>query len=171
MSSSLQIDPQSLRKLKLALKELPDRGAKRAMKSAIRAGGSEIIKESRKELKKSRFNYSTLSASLGQKVLPLRKYGISSIIGPRTRFTRKRKGDVQTIDGWYAHIVEYGTLGSRSAPLSARTKRKVDHNPMPKGLRPSPFLRPGYDKAKGRALDKVGKKLWEAIKREAMKLK
>ena len=163
---------QGLKELNRALKLLPDRVAKNVLKSAIRAGGREVVKQSRLELKRSRFNYQTLSKSIATKVLRQRGYSLTALVGPRVGYTGrgKRRRRVAN-DGWYATIVEYGTLGSRTKPLAPGTKRKRAYDPMPEGLKPSPFMRPGFEHSKGRAMRAIQDKLWKGIEKEAARLR
>lgn len=167
---------EGLKKLNRALKQLPAKAAKRALKSGARAGGREIVKQTRQELKKHN-DTGNLSKSISVKVLPLRKFSVTAIIGPvvKGRTRRGRKAKVVKNDGWYAHFVEYGTAPHKIKPknkevLSAGGTilgKEVDHP----GTKPRPFMRPGFDKSKAKAVDMIGKKLWDAIKREAAKLK
>ena len=167
---SIKVRLDNVDKLKKAMADLSDRVAKKAINSAIRAGGREIIKQSRTELRGAQFPYKTLRSSITQKILPIREFNVTSIIGPAVRYKRSKDGGAKTrIDPWYAHIVEYGTLGSRTEPLASSTKRKRKYNPMPQGLRAQPFMRPGFEKAKNKAMQVIRGKLWEVINREAKK--
>ena len=169
-----ELEVKGLKQLDRALKQLPARSAKRAIRSATRAGGREIIKEARKNLRK--YNKTkNLSKSLSIKMLRPRQYSITALIGPRV-------GKDQKYDGWYAHLVEFGV-----APHTIKSKKKgvlkltdaltlgndqalvksVEHPGHPA----KPFMRPAYDKKKRDSVKAVGEKLWEAIAREAAKLK
>lgn len=146
-----------IKELDEALSKLADKEIKNAGRAAVRAGGSVIIKAARKKLPG---NYKTLKKSIGQRLpRPKKRNLLISVIGPRT-------GKKEKNDGFYAHIVEYGTLASREKALSAKTKRKRKYpDGLPQGLKARPFMRPAYDENKGKVSKAVTDKLWERIKK------
>lgn len=165
---------EGLKELNRALKELPARSAKSSLRSSVTAGGSEIVKSMRRELK-SHNDTGNLSKSLGTKVLKPLKYTITAIIGPRVGYTGsgERRKRVKN-DGWYAHLIEYGVAPHKIKARKDKTLyfngqffNAVDHP----GFEAKPFMRPGLDKSKQKVVDRVGKQLWKAIQREAAKLK
>lgn len=156
-------------KVQKALESLPLNIQKRALNSSIRAGGREVVKQARKELRKSNKTMN-LSKSIGVKVLKPKGFTILSIVGPRV-------GKGQRYDGWYAHLVEYGTQPHKITPKKQNLenalntnlygfKGSVDHP----GAKAKPFMRPAFDKSKKKSVDAFGKKLWERTKIEVIRL-
>jgi len=129
-----------------ALKKLELRIEKNISRRAVGAGAKVFIR-AMKSLVPS--NTGTLKRSIGMKRLKTRK-SATVIIGPRSGKSRQERigktgKTIKGSDGWYAHLVEYGTFASRTHPLSPRTKRKPRKNGMPRGMAPRPFMRPAFD--------------------------
>jgi len=134
MGLKLDVDLKALGEMDAILKRLDDNVTKNASAAALRAAGSVITKDAKQRLPS---NYKSLKKSLGTKVLkPRDLFNRAAIVGPRTS---------GSFDGWYGHIVEYGTLASRTEPLAPRTRRKKHKVPLPQGLTAHPFLRPAID--------------------------
>ncbi len=156
---------EGLKELNHALKQLPRRAANRALKSSIRAGGRVVVKAARRNLPP---NYVVLKKSLFVKVLRQGKYSINALVGPRT-------GKDARYDGWYAHIVEFGaapheiTIATRNVLASQGQVfgTKVKHP----GVAARPFFRPAFDGNIHQIIEAQRMKLWQAIEREANKLK
>lgn len=135
------------KELDRALNKLPGNVAKNAIAAALRAGGSVVVKSARENLDRAQWDYSALKSSIRTRVLRAKSKNtrLASI------YPSAKRG------GWLANIVEYGTLGSRSKPLASSTRRKVKHDPMPRGLLPVPFMRnalPGKEMAATSAMAK-----------------
>ena len=74
-----------------------------------------------------------------------------------------------TTNFWFAHIVEFGTLGSRTEPLSTNTRRKPHKSPLPTGLKAKPFLRPAFDSSKREMIKAFADKMWQRIEKAHLK--
>jgi len=160
-----EFEVKGLKEMERLLRKLPDRVAANALASALRAGGRPIIRQARKNLGGTN---SAIAQTLKTKVLRKRGKGIrAALVGAGVSKRRnKATGETVTRDGWYAHIVEFGTLASRTRPLSSKTKRKKHKSPLPRGLKSKPFLRPAFDTTKSASLNAISKKLWANIKKE-----
>ena len=162
------IEVRGLMQLNRALEGLEKKAQKNAIRAAVRAGGRVIVKEARRRLPSE---YGTLKKSITVKVLRGRPTSQAAIVGPSTAgLTRAGKTKRPKNDGWYGHIVEFGTLGSRRTPLAAGTKRRRKYKSgLPKGLAPHPFLRPAIAATKNKVVKVFIVKLDEAIKKQLAK--
>jgi len=172
------IDQRLFQDLEKKLKYMEVKTAKRAIKKGVRAGANIISKAAKSRLPSS---YSTLKKSIG--LVPLKpKYPtvFTIMVGPRSGSVKNRKtGKMQSVknDGWYGHIVEFGTLGSRGEALAPGTVRKKQwkhknkgggssvhvRRGSPTGLKRHPFLRPAYDQTKDEVTRVAIARIWKAI--------
>ena len=155
----MTIDVKGVIELNRLLKQLPGRVARNVARSGLRAGGAVIRDDARANLPS---NYGTLKKSIYTKIGRQRSpYLMAARIGPRSGGSK--------YDGWYGHIVEYGTLGSRAEPV--KKSRTVNHaTPLPTGLKPIPFMRPAFESSKERAVDAMRQKIIEGVAKEVAKL-
>lgn len=140
-----------------ALKNLPDAVQNRVTKSMLRAGARVVVLAARQNLPG---NYGTLKRSIATKIVRQRRSGnLTALVGAKK-------------EGWYAHIVEFGTLGSRAEPLSPKTRRQRKYKKgLPEGLKPHPFLRPALDENKAEIMRAIQQKFYPAMEREAKRLR
>lgn len=171
------IKVEGLKELNKALKQLGPRAARNALRASIRAGGRVVVSDARKRLPPQ---YDTLKRSLSVKVNRQRSpYEITAEVGPTT-------GKSAKYDGWYAHLVEFGVAPHEITPktkqvmVDAATSgrsgatqfgtvfgKKVQHPGVPA----KPFLTPAFEQNKRAIIEAQRKKLWEAIRKQAAKLK
>jgi len=143
-----------------ALRDLPERPARRVLRSALAAGGRVMAKAARA---KCPTETGTLKKSIGQRVWTSKdKRGVGVTVGPRKGFRRpvsrvggklkagKRgaAGAKQRDPVKYAHLVEFGT---ERAPAKA-------------------FMRPAFDTTRSGVKSATMTKVAAGIEREAAKL-
>lgn len=164
MSAGIQV--HGLKELDKALKQIGPRAAKNALRASIRAAGRVVVKDARRRLPPQ---YDTLKRSLFVKVNRQRDpFSITAQVGPTTGRSAK-------YDGWYAHLVEFGvdpheiTVKNRKVLVDYSTVygKKVQHPGVPA----KPFLTPAFEQNKQEIVEAQRKKLWEAIRKQAAKLR
>lgn len=111
----------------------------------------------------------TLKRSIGMKRMKIRKT-VTVIIGPRTgNARRQREGKngriIKGSDGWYGHLVEFGTLNSRTRPLAPGSRRKSRKSGLSTGMQARPFMRPAFDSKASAAIKKMADAYREGIAR------
>lgn len=94
---------------------LGDRNLRKAMRAAIRKGGSKVAAEMRRSVPR---DTGTLKKSIGTKVKTYKPFAIVAVIGPRSKFTqvlRRSSGtkDVVRRPTKYAHLLEHGATVGR----------------------------------------------------------
>jgi len=168
MDMNIKLDMPELRKLQQKLDALEKKEAKNIIRKGVVFGSARIVTAIRNKIPG---NYAELRQSIGRKNLR-QKYEntFTAIIGHRTGGKHA---------GWYGHILEYGTLGSRSEALANTTRRKktwkrvsksggvhqVQRRGMPQGLAAKPHMRPAYDEQKHHAVKDAVNKMWELVQR------
>lgn len=166
MSGSDLFKMEGFGELEKALSALPERVERNVLRKALRAGGRKIIKRARQNIKDKT---GTLSKSLGIKVKRTRK---GSMVGIEVG---ARSGKKQKYDGFYAHMVEFGTrphaIGRgdnvESGGKLTRGKQKGRQHP---GMKARPFLRPAVDSTQSDVLNTIKEKMKDGIDSEAKKL-
>lgn len=140
-----------------ALAEFPVKLEAQVMQSALR-GGANLIAERARSLVPVATR--ELRKSIRVRARKNKRTGYVNVyIGAGGR----RKGDP-----FYAHLVEFGTAPHEIRPkgkkslLVAGVLREVVQHP---GATPRPFLRPAFDSESTRAIDEIGKRVGQGIKR------
>ncbi len=117
-----------------ALKQFPQNIQKNVLKGAVRAGAASLVKEAKANVPADTGN---LKKSIG----------VVEVKSKKPQYVQfkvtSRKGF-----GWYAHMVEFGTLGKRDEPLSPETRRSPKAIEMAEkgfGSPAQPFMRPAYE--------------------------
>jgi len=174
----MTITVEGMKEIQRALKGLEDKVQTRVIKSGLRAGGREVVKAARRKLPSE---YGTLKRSLGTKILRPSGGGVGLLVGARTTATTKKgKRKRPKNDGFYAHIVEFGTLGSRTESLSPETSRKSSwsrkdrdkdqkRRGTPTGLKARPFLRPAFKESQQKIVDAFVKQVGREVERQIAK--
>ena len=158
----IEFSVKGLKEVESALKSLPKKSAKKALRSAVRAGGGVVRKAARANLPAS---YGTLKKSIFVKVFPVRNYSTTALIGPDKE------------SGWYGHIVERGAepheipkaKGNKKIPMVINGNVFTGPIQHP-GVKPIPFMARAFSQTQNEVPDAIGKKLWQVIEREAAKL-
>ena len=167
----IEFSVKGLKEVESALKSLPKKSAKKALRSAVRAGGGVVRKAARANLPAS---YGTLKKSIFVKVFPVRNYSTTALIGPDKE------------SGWYGHIVERGAepheipktkgnwnflgfFGFKKIPMVINGNVFTGPIQHP-GVKPIPFMARAFSQTQNEVPDAIGKKLWQVIEREAAKL-
>ena len=131
------------------LAQLPERMQKSVHKSAVRGGARELIKIAKRNLPG---NYTTLKKSLKIRVRRSRKGLIRMRVHPE-------RGKGARHDGWYAHIIEFGSykhpagwdiepwkskqgVGKKAISFDGQAYGKVHHP----GIRPIRFMTRAQDR-------------------------
>lgn len=148
-----------------ALKQFPQNIQKNVLKGAVRAGAASLVKEAKANVPADTGN---LKKSIGVVEVKSKKpQYVQFKVTPRKGFGLKS-------DGWYAHMVEFGTLGKRDEPLSSETHRSLKAKEMAEkgfGSPAQPFMRPAYEN-KGEETITVAKEYLEKrIDKEVEKAK
>lgn len=123
---------RGLKELDDALSQFPAKLAKKAMAQAAREGANILFREIKARVPVDSGN---LLKSLAIKAWN-KKGRIVFLVGPRVtsrKKTGKRERREVKNDGWYAFLVEFGTVKNK----------------------PSPFMRPAFDESAQRAQDAV----------------
>lgn len=193
----MQLD--GFRELKMGLEQLPDKIAKRAVRIALSAAASPIIRDAKAKAPKET---GTLQKSIGMTVPKKRfKHTQLVVVGPKSRVrwlrvvqTGKNQGRlrgagtktraklraagrgsevVKYNPANYAHLVEFGT--DPHGPKQARVifiKRSGRFAAKGvKGTPARPFLRPAFDRNKSKSTKIFGDRLWREIVKEANKIR
>ena len=156
MSELATVEVKGLRELNEALRLLPDRIAKNVLRGACGAGAAIIRKEAvarapvyTGDVTKGHPPPGTLKRAIYMKQIRERS-GVTKqtfYVGVRSgKKQRDKKG--RTLDAYYWSWVEFGTAKMRARP----------------------FLRPAFEAAKNRAVERIKQYLAERIPREAEKL-
>lgn len=183
----LTIEVEGLADLDRALSVLPNLIAERVLKSATLAGAAVVRKEARALCPK---NTGALAKSIVARKMRTKAGEVVYRVGPG-RSSRKTKVNGKIgykIDGWYAHLVEFGTSphvikASKGKVLALRknsraskgvAKRWINtflavHVSHP-GASPKPFLRPAFDTKVNEVIKTIGKRVWRGIQTESRKL-
>lgn len=157
MPAKLDFNLKQFDELDDVLNRLGDKVTRSASAAALRAGGKVITTDAKQRLPS---NYRSLKKSLGTKILRARDpFNRTAIVGPRTS---------GSFEGWYGHIVEFGTLASRTEPLAPRTRRKKHRVPLPTGLEPKPFMRPAIDTTKQKVMLAMAQKMREFLMKKGL---
>jgi len=179
------VEIKGLEELQSALKQFPQNIQKNIMRGAVRAGASLIAKDAKANVPS---NTGVLKDSIGIVAgKPKNKNFIRFWVTPREGFMRtvkftladgtkwKIKGEA---DGWYAHMVEFGTHSKRIEPLSPKTKyygkrkKKRDAIVSQGGGSPAqPFMRPAYENKGEEAIEATKEYLAKRIDKEVQKAK
>ena len=152
---------RGLEKVTRTLDKLPTAMERRIGLRALRKGGRIVINAARQKLRANGSDRTgTLRKSLAQKAIKSVTGRLGLYIGPTT-------GKGAKYDGWYAHLVEFGTgpkVVSSNKVMSdgsAVYGKEVEHP----GSAPKPFLRPAIDETKQEVFKVVGESLYiETIK-------
>ena len=183
-----------LKELNKALVRLQGKTASSISRSGIAAAGREVQKAAQARVPVDTGN---LKRSIGVKVKRLGRTGYAADVGPMKRTSRGKveigAGTFGTLkfvsDGYYGHMVEYGTDPHLIPYKGQKLKRgpgrtKVARNQILKingniitgpiqhhGAGARPFMRPAWQAVKGRLPNIMGKTIWKRIEREARKAK
>lgn len=131
------------KELAAALRELPERVAKNALRSAVAAGASEIRKEVRA--------HAPVDSGLLKKNIYQKQIREASGATQQTFYVGVKSGKARNKDGtkkelpFYWRFMEFGTSKLPAAP----------------------FLRPAFEKQKDAAIKRIGEKLDERIQKYA----
>ena len=153
------------REVEAALRGLPQKVQRRAMRRALNMAGTPIVRRARSL---APVDDGDLRRSLGKKVTVDRNPAAHSVlkIGPRTKYPGKTPGKSPAN---YAHLVEFGTAAHKipARPIlkiGPLVVRGVVSHP---GSAAQPFLRPAFESTKAEALARFRTKLVESIERLA----
>jgi len=149
MSGSLTVKGQA--KLNRKLKKLSGTVQRKLARPALTAAAKPIIKMAKA---KAPVETGLLRLSIGAKTKVSRVNNTGFVvIGPRRGFKstkadaiRAAKGNKKREPANYGHLVEFGTAS---------------------GARPRPFMRPAFERFKGKALETIAKVMWSGISKEA----
>lgn len=147
------------------LRKLPKRITKKILKRILRKAAKPVIIAAKVKVPK---NFRVLEKSLGSSILKTSKPRKEVIkIGPRT-------GKRAINNGWYGHLVEFGTKSHtiKADPLVFTVDgdlRFVNEVKIP-SIAAQPFLGPAFKAASGKALQIIGSELGPTIEKEARKL-
>lgn len=166
---------EGLEEIQRALKGLEKKMQKKLLRAALGAGTREVRDEVRRHVPVDTGN---LKRSIRARVKRLGRTGWAAKVVPTQKLLKKEGGGWQPLDktdknqhdGWYAHIVEYGTV----SPRLPRGKKKMkftykgvtQFRHRVRGMPAKPFFRPGWDASKGRVVPKVKQSLSRGISRE-----
>lgn len=183
---------EGLRDLNRALKRLDGKVASSISRSGIAAAGKKVQRATQVLVPKDTGN---LAASIGVRTFKLGRTGYAAHVKPmRRRFSRQIEiaagfsgKFTAEADGYYAHMVEFGTRPHLIPYKGQKLKRgpnrtKVARNQKLKiggrwvtgpvqhpGTAPRPFMRPAWQATKGRLPDEMMRVMWRRIEREARK--
>lgn len=122
------------KELERALADLGRKTERKFALKALRVGGKVIAKEA-KRLVPTRTG--TLKKSIGVATIPKKHQGAAvSVLA--------RKGKNRKYDGWYAHLVEFGTVNTTAQP----------------------FFRPAFQQKAQEAIETTGKLLGKLVEEE-----
>ncbi len=147
------------------LRKLPKRINKKIIRSVLRKAARPIILAAKAKVPKQ---FRVLEKSMGTNFVKGTPSGKEIIrIGPR-------HGRKQRNDGWYAHLVEFGTKSHtiKADPLVFSVDgdlRFVNSVTIP-SIPAQPFLGPAFAATSSKALEIMGKELGPAIEKEATRL-
>ena len=134
------------KELAAALRELPERVAKNALRSAVNAGASEIRKQAKANAPK---DTGLLEKNIYQKQIREQSDATKQVFFVGVRGAKKKKkGEKKVEVPFYWRFIEFGT------------------SKMPA----KPFLRPAFDAKKEVAIERIGEKLDERIQKYAKEL-
>lgn len=164
----IDVEVKGLKELEESLKRLPDDLARTALAQAVFAG-AKVVRDEAKRLCPVETGNLRESIRIKRKKNPGWKNAtVLYQVGPG-RSRKKGKDGKYTVDGYYSHMVEFGT-----APHIIKAKKKkylhlhgdrfvaeVDHPGAPA----KPYLRPAFDNSITRVLETVRAKLAAAIER------
>lgn len=156
---------KGLDELLASLKQLPQNIQKNVVRGAIRAGAASLVKE-------AKANVPVDTGNLKKSI------GIVAVKSKKPQYIQfkvtTRKGYGLKNDGWYAHMVEFGTLGKRDEPLSSETHRSLKAKEMAEkgfGSPAQPFMRPAYENKGEEAIDVAKEYMSKRIDKEIQKVK
>lgn len=149
---TMRMELQGAKELEEALRELPKRLAKGAIRRALLKALEPIAEDARARVHRLRG-------------FILRAIGVSTVLSRRQRKQRSTmKGDIEAYVGAaparHAHLLEFGT-GPRQTKDGKSTGQ----------ARAFPFLRPAWESGKAAALALFAKLLWAEIERAATRLR
>ena len=156
------------------LHKLPEKIQKNVVRGAVRAGAKPMLQEAKALVP---VQHGTLRQSLAiTKVKTRKKTLVWYQISPASR--KLKKGD---FDGWYGHMVEFGTYAKRTKPLSPETIKRLNSDPKRKerrdkivakggGAAPHPFLRPALERKGGESIEAAKEYMRKRIDKELAKL-
>lgn len=153
----VKFDIKGAQEIERILKQMPIKYERRIAKNALRAAARVIRNEAKRRVPVDTGN---LKKSISVVTLPGRI--------PAVAVTNKR-GKGEKNDGWYAHLVEFGTKphstakGGRKAGLSALDARVHPGTPA------RPFLRPALDNKSAEAIQIIADATGKALARLARK--
>lgn len=151
MNDAVKMQMQGIEELTRNLEKLGTRVALRGPPAAVRAAGTVIIKEMRRNAPKET---GSLKKSLGQKVKQYRRNKtVTSIVGARSKPYETEKG--KRNPAYYAHLVELGVKAHRSG------------QGIHPGVAARPFMRPAWDASAPRARQAVIDKMTQIFDKEA----
>jgi HK97 gp10 family phage protein len=147
MSASFEIT--GLKELQKRLATLPDRVQRKAMRPAVSAGATMIV---RAQKSKAPRESGLLKKSIGKKIVTNKKtQSVTAVIGPRKSVTGEYKGKLRK-PSRYAHLADKGFIDESG-----------EHHPG------NGFVTTSLDEAGGQALNAMTSKLGDGIEKEAAK--
>lgn len=136
---------QGFKELAAAMRQLPERVAKNALRAAVNAGASEIRKEARARVP---VDSGLTKKSIHQRQIREKSSASRQVVYVGVRSGGRNKDGTKRAAPWYWRFVEYGT-----SKMAAR-----------------PFMRPAFEAKKLAAVKAIGVKLNERIQLEAQRL-
>jgi len=147
------------------LRKLPKRITARILKRVLKKAAKPVVITARAKVPKK---FRVLEKSIGSSFLKTSKPRKEVLkIGPRT-------GKKARHNGWYGHLVEFGTQSHtiKADPLAFTVDgdlKFVNEVTIP-SIPAQPFLGPAFEISAGKALQEIGNNLGPEIEKEARKL-
>jgi len=147
------------------LNKLPKRITKKILKKVLKMAAKPMIITARAKVPK---DFRTLEKSIGSSFIRISQPRKEIIkVGPRT-------GKKARHNGWYGHLVEFGTQSHtiKADPLAFSVNGDLiftNEVTIPSIAR-QPFMRPAFDATSSKALNIMGSELGGIIETEARKL-
>lgn len=174
---------KGLKELLASLKQFPQNIQKNVVRGAIRAGAASLVKEA-----KANVPVDSGALQLSLRVIKVKakkpQYIQFKVTAKEKMFTKRFKLKDGTkwsikgqIDGWYAHMIEFGTLGKRDLvkhPLSPKTKRTPKAKEMAEkgfGIPAHPFMRPAYENKGEETIEVAKTYMAQRLDKEIQKVK
>lgn len=141
----IKFDVKGLAEIDKALRELPVKYERQTMMNSLRAAGRIIRDEAKRRVPVRTGNL---------------KKSIAVVTGKRGRvYVTNKQGKGQKNDGWYAHLIEFGTKPHNTAKGGGTTLGQWAGEqgggiPHP-GSPAQPFMRPALDSKAGEAIKAI----------------
>jgi HK97 gp10 family phage protein len=155
VSRTFRMELRGAKELEAALRELPKRIGKAAIRRALKKVAQPIAEDAK----------ARVAVSSGRLQ---RRIQVATTLSKRQRRSRARGADPNRVDVYigaaparHAHLVEFGSGPRRHK----KTRKSVGTMPA------QPFLRPAWDAGKHQALDQLERLLWQEIDKAARALR